>query len=175
MNETLQTVPGVGPVTAAAIATELIAPERFNNGREVAAMAGLAPLVTRTGDTTRQGSLMKCGNTRLRTILVEAAWRWRAEDPWAGELYGRMAANTGDAKKAIAAVARRLVIILWRMSVTGESYRPRVVETLEESSGSPAGPGRRQPGPPNKKKGGRQAKKAPATSRRRPLSVRSPR
>jgi transposase len=175
LNETLQSVPGVGPVTAAAIATELIAPERFDNGREVAAMAGLAPLVTRTGDTTRQGPLMKCGNARLRTILIEAPWRWKAQDLWAGELYRHLAANTGNPKKAIAAVARRLLIVLWRMSVTGEPYRPRAVETLTESEKSPAGGKRRQLGAPNKKKGESEANRTPARSRRRPLSVRSPR
>jgi transposase len=70
---TMQTVPGVGPVTAMAVRTELIAPERFSNERQVAAMAGLAPLVSRTGKTVREGPLMKSGNARLRAMLIEAA------------------------------------------------------------------------------------------------------
>jgi transposase len=123
--EAMETVSGVGPVTAMAMRTELIAPERFNNGREVSAMAGLAPLISRTGQTVRQGPLMKCGNGRLRTVLIEAAWRWVAKDRWARQRFTQLIRNTGEKKKAIAAMARRLVIILWRISVTGEAYRPR--------------------------------------------------
>jgi transposase len=125
--EALQTVHGVGPITAMAMRTELIAPHRFHHGREVSAMAGLAPLVTRTGSTVHEGRLMKCGNPRLRKVLIEAAWRWVAKDPWAGQRYAELIRNTGERKKAIAAMARRLVIILWRMSLTKEAYRPRAL------------------------------------------------
>ena len=59
----MQTVPGVGPVTAGAVRTELIAPDRFTNERQVAAVAGLAPLVSRTGKTVREGSLIKSGGS----------------------------------------------------------------------------------------------------------------
>lgn len=179
--EALLTVPGVGPVTAMAVRTELIAPERFDNGRQVAAMAGLAPLVSSSGEKTRRGHLMKCGNARLRTILIESAWRWMALDPWAGETYRRMARNTGDKKKAIAALARRLAIILWRISVTGEPYRPRPCATLDESGESSAREEPRQPGLPTKKKGETQkkrkkrTKRTPSNSRRRPLVAQPPR
>lgn len=169
--EALQTVPGVGVVTTIAVRTELIAPERFNDGRQVAAMTGLAPLVSRTGETTRQGPLMKCGNARLRTILIEAAWRWAAKDPWASETYARMVRNTGDKKKAIAALARRLAIILWRISVTGEPYRPRPCEEPGSASAKRKTKGR-QHGLPNKNG---QRKRTPSSDQRRPLSVQSPR
>lgn len=168
--EALQTVDGVGPVTAMAVRTELIAPERFNDGREVAAMAGLAPLVSRTGETTRQGPLMKCGNARLRKTLIEATWRWVAEDAWARERYGQLVRNTGDKKKAIAALARRLVIILWRISVTGQPYQPRPVEEASTRPRSAKKGG--QPGLPDKTTG---RKRAPSTARKRPVSVQPPR
>jgi transposase len=170
-SDALKTVKGVGPVTAMAMRTELIAPDRFNDGRQVAAMAGLAPLVSRTGPTTRPGPLMKCGNARLRKALIEAAWRWVAQDPWAAQRYGQLVRNTGDKKKAIAGMARRLVIILWRISVTGEPYRPR---PLEESAPprSPSARKRRQPGLPDKTI---HRKRAPSTTRQRPLSVQPPR
>ena len=169
----LDSVVGVGPVTAMAIRTELIAPERFDDGRQVASMAGLAPLVSRTGQTVREGSLMKCGNARLRKVIIEAAWRWVAKDPWAAQAYGRLVRNTGDKKKAIAGMARRLVIILWRISVTGQSYRPRPIE----ESTTPGSPGaktrqRRQPGLPDKKT---KRKRALSTARQRPLFLQPPR
>lgn len=166
-SDALQSVVGVGPVTTMAVRTELVAPERFNDGRQVAAMAGLAPLVSRTGETTRQGPLMKCGNARLRKVLIEAAWRWVAKDPWAGEQYGRLVRNTGDKKKAIAGMARRLVIILWRISVTGEPYRPRPLEEAVAPRSASAKK-RCQSGLPDKKI---QRKRAPSTTRQRPLSV----
>jgi len=166
----LDSVVGVGPVTAMAIRTELIAPERFDDGRQVASMAGLAPLVSRTGQTVREGPLMKCGNARLRKTIIEAAWRWVAKDPWAAQSYGRLVRNTGDKKKAIAGMARRLVIILWRISVTGQSYRPRPIEETT-TPGSPRAKTRqrRQPALPNKV-----SKKAPSAPRRRPLSIQRP-
>jgi transposase len=160
----LETVPGVGAITAMAVRTELVAPERFDNGRQVAAMAGLAPMVARSGETVRKGPLMKCGNARLRTILIEAAWRWITRDEWAAKQYGHLVRNTGDKKKAIAALARRLLIILWRISVTGEPYRPRALEETPQKC---------QPGLPDKKKAGR--KRALSTSRKRPVSVQPPR
>jgi transposase len=158
----MQTVPGVGPVTAMAVRTELIAPERFTQSRQVAAMAGLAPLVSRTGKTVREGPLMKSGNARLRAMLIEAAWRWVANDAWARERFGRLVHNTGEPKKAIAAMARRLIIILWRISVTGQTYRPRAVGAAKRKKSQPA--------LPDKPK----TKRAPSTQRQRPLSVQRP-
>jgi len=172
--DALRTVNGVGPVTAMAIRTELIAPERFNDGRQVASMAGLAPFVSRTGETVRKGSLMKCGNARLRKALIEAAWRWVAGDAWAHERYGKLVENTGDKKKAIAGMARRLVIILWRISVTGEAYRPKPCE--EPPTPRSSGAKRRercQSGLPDKQTAAR--KRTPSTTRQRPLSVQPPR
>lgn len=164
--EALETTPGVGPITAMTLRTELIAPERFRDGREVSAMLGLAPLVRSTGQTRREGPLMKTGNTRLRTVLIEAAWRWVAKDPWAQERFGQLVLNTGGKKKAVAAMARRLGIILWRINVTGEAYRPKPCENPDvgktKTKKKP-----RQPSLPSTKR----EKKAPSTTRRRPALV----
>jgi transposase len=129
--QAMQTLPGVGVLTALTIRTELIAPERFTNGRQVTAMQGLAPLVCSSGQTRREGPIMKTGNKRQRTILIEAAWRWvgasgkKGNDPWPAEHFAELLRNTGSKKKAIVGMARILGIILWRISVTGEAYRPR--------------------------------------------------
>ena len=161
----LQTVPGVGAITAMVVRTELLAPERFGNGREVAAMTGLAPLVMRSGGTVREGSLMRGGNTRLRTALIEAAWRWVAHDAGARERYGHLLRTTGEPNKAIAAMARRLIIILWRMSLTGEPYRPRC-----EGQPQAGQPGLNGQSP----KGQRAPSRPQEADRRRPLSVQTP-
>ena len=121
----LRSVPGVGVVTAMTFQTELLAPERFNQPGEVAKMIGLAPLVQESGERRRGGPLIKAGNWRLRTVLVEAAWRWVRRDEGARGLFRRYARNTGDAKKAIVAVARKLAVMLWRMVTREEMYRGR--------------------------------------------------
>ena len=121
----MKTVPGVGPITAMAVRTELLAPERFDSGQQVAAMVGLAPWSSQSGQTRKDGPLIKGGNARLRTLLIEAAWRWVAQDDWAGQRFAELARTTGLKKKAIGAMARRLAIILWRISVTGEIYQPK--------------------------------------------------
>jgi len=120
---TLRTVPGVGPITAMTFRVELHEPGRFADGGQVARMLGLAPQVLQSGPTRREGRLLKSGNARLRTVLIEAAWRWVAGDEAAKARYRRLVASTGNGKKAIVGMARRLAILLWRMSLSGEPYR----------------------------------------------------
>jgi transposase len=119
----LQSVPGVGPVTAMTFRLELPEPERFDHQGQVARMIGLAPQVIQSGQTRRSGRVLKSGNARLRTALVESAWRWVARDESAARRYRQLVANTGSGKKAIVAMARRLGVLLWRLSVRHEPYR----------------------------------------------------
>jgi transposase len=116
-------VPGVGVITAAAFRLELPEPQRFDRDGQVARMSGLAPQVRQSGETRREGGLLKSGNARLRTVLVEAAWRWVRYDEAAARRYRQLVANTGSSKKAVVAMARRLGVLLWRLSVHCEPYR----------------------------------------------------
>ena len=120
----LQTHPGVGPVVSACFIFELFRPERFGSGAAVARYAGLAPGVHQTGASCRGGPLMKAGQGKLRSLLVEAAWAWRRRDGKARAVYERLLRNTGNAKKAIVGLARRLLIRMWSMSVHGKEYAP---------------------------------------------------
>jgi transposase len=119
----LSSVPGVGPITAMTFRLELPEPERFEHQGQVARMMGLAPQVVQSGQTRRSGRLLKSGNARLRTVLVESAWRWVARDESAARRYRQLVGNTGSGKKAIVAMARRLGVLLWRLSVRHEPYR----------------------------------------------------
>jgi transposase len=123
VTQRLRSVPCVGLLTAMTWRTEIVAPHRFDRPEQVSRMLGLAPCVRQSGEQRREGRLMKSGNPRVRTSLIEAAWRWIRLDEKAARDYRRLLANTGSAKKAITALARKLGIILWRISVTGESYR----------------------------------------------------
>ena len=117
-------VPGVGLLTAITYRTEVLHPERFRTAEQVASFCGLAPWVSRSGGTTRKGPIVKAGNARVRTVLVEAAWQWVRRDPGARRAFGRLVANTASRQKAIVAMARRLAVLLWRILVTGEVYCP---------------------------------------------------
>jgi transposase len=121
----LRTVPGVGPITAMTFRLEAPEPGRFRDDRQVARMLGLAPQVRESGDRRRSGRVLKSGNPRVRTVLVEAAWRWVAADEQAGQRYRKLVGNTGSGKKAIVGMARRLGVLLWRLSTRNEPYRAR--------------------------------------------------
>jgi transposase len=120
--EVMRTVPGVGPVTAMSFRLELPEPGRFRHAGQVAKMLGLAPQVRQSGQTRREGGLLKSASGRLRTVLVEAAWRWVACDEAAKLVYRRLVGNTGGGQKAIVGMARRLGVLLWRLSVHGRPY-----------------------------------------------------
>ena len=121
--EALRRVPGVGVVTAMAVRTELLEPERFTGSAQVASFTGLAPCVRRSGDRTRSGPILKTGSRSLRRLLVQAAWQWKKRDPVAGKLFSRLLRATASSQKAIVGVARRLAILLWRILTGRIEYR----------------------------------------------------
>lgn len=123
------TVPGVAVITAMIFMTEMFDPGRFHRATEVSSYQGLAPGVEGSGEKLRLLPLMKTGNPRLRTLLVEAAWNWVRYDPGARRRYHRLLARVRVPQKAIVAMARRLGIILWRMLTRNEPYRPEIAPT----------------------------------------------
>ena len=120
----LRSHPGVGPITSQHVCLELFVPERFRSSAEVAKYVGLCPKVSQSGEKRREGKLLKTGRRQFKAVLVEAAWSWYRKDPAAKRLYARLVANTGQSNKAIAALARHLIIHLWRMMCNREMYRP---------------------------------------------------
>jgi len=122
--DSLKSVPGVGDVVATTFLLELFNPQRFGRAEEVASYLGLAPTVHHSGEKTPRGYLVPVGQTRLRSLLVEAAWIWRSKDEYARLQYNKLMSRTGIPQKAITALARRLSIILWRLSIEQRAYRP---------------------------------------------------
>ena len=119
----LRSHPGVGPVTAWAFRLEMFRPDRFEQGTEVAGFLGLAPRIHQSGQTTREGPITKTGRPQLRSKLIEASWIWIQHDAQARQVYNRLRSNTGNANKAIVAMARRLAIRLWKMLCDDQWYR----------------------------------------------------
>jgi transposase len=117
-----RTHPGVGGVVAMSFLVEVYRGGRFGAPGEVASYIGLAPRVRQSGQTRRDGPIGRTGRPALRALLIEAAWRWRMHDAHARWVYARLVRNTGSAKKAIVALARRLAINLWVMLTRREPY-----------------------------------------------------
>jgi transposase len=122
--QALKSVPGVGTVVATSFLLEMFNPKRFSRGEEVASYLGLAPTVHHSGEKSPRGHLVPVGQTRLRSLLVESAWVWMTKDQYARQLYNKLIGRTGIPQKAITALARKLSIILWRLSIEQRAYRP---------------------------------------------------
>jgi transposase len=104
---------GIGPAFAAVLWFEALF-RPFGNRRQVAAYAGLAPSPWQSGSLDRDQGIGKSGNSRLRKTMVELAWLWLRYQP-ASAISRWFAARVGTARRiAIVAVARKLLVALWR-------------------------------------------------------------
>jgi len=127
--ERLRQVAGVGPVTALAYVLVIEDPHRFAKSREVGAYLGLVPRRDASGQIDRQLRISKSGDALLRRLLVGAAHY--VLGPFGPDTdlrrWGLAAASRGGdhgKKRSAVAVARRLAVLLHRLWVGGESYRP---------------------------------------------------
>jgi len=120
---------GVGTITGLTFVATLGDPRRFAKSRDVGAYLGLRPRQRQSGSQNPQLRITKAGDTYLRSLLVQCAHAvLRANAPdtalrrWGLKLCERGGKNAK--KRAIVAVARKLAVLLQRMWVTGETYRP---------------------------------------------------
>jgi transposase len=122
----LQTMPGVGPVTAMAVAVFAPPMEHFRNGRDFAAWLGLVPQQHSTGGKERLGKVSKMGQRDIRRLLITGAMavvRWAArKGAPEGSWLARMLAKKDRLLVAIA-LANRMARRLWAMLTKGEDYR----------------------------------------------------
>jgi len=81
---------------------------QFNNERQLFSYTGLTPCEYSSGENIRRGHISRQGNSRLRAILVESAWRAIEKDRVLAEFFERLYPRTGK-KRAIVAVARKLI------------------------------------------------------------------
>jgi transposase len=118
----LATAPGVGPVTTEVVLAELGDVRRFRSQRKVAAFAGLVPGIRESAGRAKQLGITKEGSRLLRWIMVQAAWRAARHTARWRMLFLRLRERCGP-KKAIVAVARRLLGVLVAMLRNGQPYR----------------------------------------------------
>jgi transposase len=113
---------GMGPEFTAVLWSEGLF-RHFDNRRQVAAYAGLAPTPWQSGSVAHEQGVSKAGNPRLRKTMIQLAWLWLRHQPasalslWFQE---RVKRNGGGLKKkTIVALARKLLIALWKYATSG--------------------------------------------------------
>ena len=118
----LKAIKGIGPEFANVLAREGLF-RQFDNRRQVAAYAGLAPSPWRSGSIDREQGVSKAGNPRLRTMMVQLAWLWlryQSDSALARWFQERISRSGGRGKKiAIIALARKLLVALWKYVTSG--------------------------------------------------------
>jgi transposase len=127
----LATIPGVGPITASALAATITDPTLFRSGRHLAAWLGLVPRQHSTGGKARLGRITKMGNQYLRKLLIvgmtaviRSARRTKAPAfAWVNALLERR-----PARLVSVALANKAARIAWAILIRGETYRAPAME-----------------------------------------------
>ena len=118
----LTSIPGVGPVTIEVVISELGNIRRFRSAKRVCAYAGLTPGQRESAGKRQELGITKAGSPRLRWVLVEAAWRLvRMTARWRS-IFEALARRRGK-KRAIVAIARRLLCVMAAMLQSGKAYQ----------------------------------------------------
>jgi len=118
----LDTIPGVGSVTIDVVLCELGDIRRFRSQKKVCAYAGLVPGQRESAGRTRELSITKEGSGLLRWVLVQTAWRLVNTTAYWGRIFEQLLKRRGK-KKAIVAIARRLLCVMASMLASGRGYR----------------------------------------------------
>ncbi|MFC6640300.1 IS110 family transposase [Sulfitobacter sp. JBTF-M27] len=126
----LQTIPGIGPITASAIVATVGTGRQFNNGREFAAWLGLTPLNRSSGGKERLGRISKMGDQYIRRLLVVGMMSRMRQiiqnperyDPWFADILARK-----PGKVAAVAMANKTARMIWAVMTRNEPYRIRTI------------------------------------------------
>jgi len=132
--ELLRRLKCLGPAFAATLTSEVFYKD-FRNRREVGSYFGLTPTPWRSGGIDRDQGISKAGNPRARCAAIELAWLWLRHQP-DSKLTLEYRKRTLDAGKrikrvAIVALARKLVVALWRYLTTGLVPEGAVLKTVK--------------------------------------------
>ena len=118
----LARVLGLGIETADMLVNEVLT-RRLRDRRAVACYAGITGSPDESGKRRREKGLAKAGNARVRRGMIQLAWRWltfQKESALALWFHARVDGAPALRKTLIVALARKLLIALWRMATTGE-------------------------------------------------------
>lgn len=122
MIQQLCTLRGIGVQSATVLVHEAFV-RRFANGKALGSYAGLTATPYSSGGIEREQGIGKAGNRRLRTVMVELAWLWQRYQPGVAQVawFRERTGSTGRRvrKVMVVALARKLLIALWRFVVDG--------------------------------------------------------
>jgi len=119
----LKTLRGIAEVGAESYAREF-SWRNFKNRRQVGSLVGLAPTPYQSGDSSRERGISRAGNRHVRGVAIDLAWIWLRQQPeseltlWFNSRFARGGPRLR--KIGIVAMARKLVIALWRYADFGE-------------------------------------------------------
>jgi transposase len=114
---------GIGANSAWLYVMEFFGWRRIRNRKQLASLAGLTPTPYQSGDSDHEQGISKAGNRRLRTMAVEIAWCWLHYQPgsalseWYQQRFGK--GSSRQRRIGIVALARKLLVALWRFVETG--------------------------------------------------------
>ncbi len=124
---------GIGVNSAWVNTMEFFAWRDFHNGKEVGGLAGLAPTPYQSGESSRERGMSKAGNRHVRALAIEIAWGWLRYQPeselsqWYQRRFGEGSSRVR--RIGIVALARKLLVALWRYLETGLIPRGAVLKS----------------------------------------------
>lgn len=113
----------IGPNTATILVREFFGWREFKNGKQVGACAGLTGTPFDSGNSAHEQGISKAGNRRIRAVIIEVAWLWLRYQPqsrlarWYLDRFGE--SGKRSRRVGIVALARKLLVALWRYVVQG--------------------------------------------------------
>jgi len=126
----LMTMPGVDYYAAMVLLSEIGDVHRFSSDEKLVSWVGLAPQVHQSGETNWTGHITRKGSKRARWILGQCAQSARQHDPRMREFYERIEQKHGS-QKAVVAVARKMLAIMYVMLIRNEPYHGENPELTE--------------------------------------------
>jgi len=120
--------PGIGILTAIRLTLEWGDMSRFPSGKHIASYTGLTSREYSTGETVRRGRITAQGRNTIRSWLIQCSWIALRKDPVLMQKFQHVWRNSGSKKKAIVAVARKIVVRLRAVELCEYNYSPGVVE-----------------------------------------------
>ncbi len=116
------------------MATEIFGWRQIQNRRQLGALVGLVPAPYQSGETLHDQGITRAGNKHVRRVMVQLAWSWVRNQPqtalteWFQRRFGR-GGSKRQRRIGIVALARKLLIALWRYGEHGELPEGAIVKT----------------------------------------------
>jgi transposase len=123
---------GVATTSASVLLDEGLVWRAFRNRRQLGGLLGFAPTPFESGDTAREQGISRAGNARLQAVSIQLAWswvRWQPQSPLTRWFHAHFAKGKRARRIGIVAVARKLVIALWRYVTTGAVPQGAILKT----------------------------------------------